>query len=79
MLDQPTQAYYESEEEKRSGKPSDRTAVLAMFRLMKDVVEELSPDFQIIVSDHADLSEEWFADSVVHNWRDDKLVPLSWL
>jgi hypothetical protein len=79
MLDQPTQAYYESEEEKRSGKPSDRTAVLAMFRLMKDIVEELAPDFQIIVSDHADLSEEWFADSVVHNWRDDKLVPLSWL
>ncbi|MDR7160934.1 DUF3732 domain-containing protein [Arthrobacter sp. BE255] len=79
MLDQPTQAYYESEEEKRSGRPSDRTAVLAMFRLMKDVVEELSPDFQIIVSDHADLSEDWFADSVVHNWRDDKLVPLSWL
>jgi hypothetical protein len=79
MLDQPTQAYYESEEEKRSGKPSDRTAVLAMFRLMKDVVEELSPDFQVIVSDHADLSEDWFADSVVHNWRDDKLIPLSWL
>jgi hypothetical protein len=78
MLDQPTQAYYESEEEKRSGKPSDRTAVLAMFRLMKDVVEELSPEFQIIVSDHADLTEDWFADSVVHNWREDKLVPQSW-
>lgn len=79
MLDQPTQAYYESEEEKNTGTPSDRTAVLAMFRLMKDVVEELSPDFQIIVSDHADLSEDWFAESVVHNWRDDKLVPSSWL
>lgn len=79
MLDQPTQAYYESEEDKRSGVPSDRTAVLAMFRLMKDVVEELSPDFQIIVSDHADLSEDWFADSVVHNWRDDKLIPQTWL
>ncbi|WP_168404537.1 DUF3732 domain-containing protein [Arthrobacter silvisoli] len=79
MLDQPTQAYYESEEEKQSGRPSDRTAVLGMFRLMKDVVDELSPNFQIIVSDHADLSEEWFANSVVHNWRRDKLIPASWL
>lgn len=81
MLDQPTQAYYQSEEERRSGKPndSDRDAVLAMFRLMKDVVEELSPHFQIIVSDHANLSEPWFAESVVHNWRDDKLIPATWL
>lgn len=81
MLDQPTQAYYQSEETRKSGKPndSDRDAVLAMFRLMKDVVEELAPRFQIIVSDHANLSEDWFADSVVHNWRDDKLIPASWL
>lgn len=81
MLDQPTQAYYQSEEARRTGRPndSDRTAVSAMFRLMKDVVEELAPDFQIIVSDHADLSDDWFAESIVHNWRDDKLIPADWI
>jgi hypothetical protein len=29
-----------------------------MFTLMRDVVDELSPKFQVIVSDHADLEEE---------------------
>ena len=35
-----------------------------MFELMRDVVDELAPAFQVIVCDHADLSQQWFQDAV---------------
>lgn len=72
-----------SEISKQSGIPdgdTDRVAVNRMFRLLYDIAEELSPRLQIIVCDHANLSHQWFQDSVVHNWRDgDKLIPQDWL
>jgi hypothetical protein len=83
MLDQPTQAYYPSEIEQQTGVPdsdSDKEAVRRMFRLLHDVAEELAPDLQIIVCDHANLPEDWFRGSVAHNWRDgEALIPQSWL
>lgn len=83
MLDQPTQAYYPSEIEQQSGVPdsdSDKEAVRRMFRLLHDVAEELAPNLQIIVCDHANLPEDWFRGSVAHNWRDgEALIPQSWL
>lgn len=51
-----------------------------MFQLMYDIVTELAPELQIIVCDHANLPEQWFRDSVIHNWRDGrKLIPRDWL
>jgi hypothetical protein len=51
-----------------------------MFTVMREVVEELSPRFQIIVSDHADLDEGWFQDGIVHTWWDGmKLIRSDWL
>jgi hypothetical protein len=83
ILDQPTQAHYPSEVSKQSGIPeddADRAAVNRMFRLLYDITEELAPQFQIIVCDHANLSDQWFQDSVVHNWRGgEKLIPRDWL
>lgn len=83
MLDQPTQAHYPSEKDNETGLPerdADRIAVRAMFELMRDVVAELTPDFQMIVCDHADLPEEWFAESVRHRWRDGTaLIPADWI
>jgi hypothetical protein len=72
VLEQPTQAHYPSEVSNQSGIPeddADRIAVNRMFRLLRDITEELAPHFQIIVCDHANLSDQWFQDSVVHNWR----------
>lgn len=67
MLDQPTQPYY-------------RVTVTGLFQLMHQVVTELAPRFQIIVSDHADLPHPWYQDSVRYNWRDgEKLIPTTWL
>ncbi len=83
MLDQPTQAHYPSENDNETGQPeedADRVAVRAMFALMRDVVAELAPQFQIIVCDHADLPEPWFQEAVREHWRHGvKLIPADWL
>jgi hypothetical protein len=83
MLDQPTQAYYPSELEQQQGTPrrdTDAAAVRRLYELMRDVVLELDPRFQVIVCDHANLAEDWFQSSVVENWRGGrKLIPEDWL
>jgi hypothetical protein len=83
MIDQPTQAFYPSDIAKNAGTvdDADRRAVLAMFTVMRDVVNGLAPRMQIIVSDHANLVEEkWFQDAVRHHWRGGiRLVPTDWL
>lgn len=86
MLDQPTQPYYPSDMAKARGRledlalDEDRVTVTGLFQLMHQVVTELSPAFQIIVSDHADLPHPWYQDSVRYNWRGgEKLIPTSWL
>jgi hypothetical protein len=83
MLDQPTQAYYPSEVTQRTGiaaTDADREAVLRIFQLILNVVTELASDFQVIVCDHANLSEDWFQESIMHNWRNgEALIPTDWL
>jgi hypothetical protein len=90
MIDQPTQAYFPSDVEKSSGIPErdeDREAVRRLYRLMYDLAAELAPGLQIIVCDHANLGDDWFQQSVEHNWRgedrsataDDRLIPEAWI
>jgi hypothetical protein len=83
MLDQPTQAYYPSEVEQLSGVPTrdeDRLAVRRLYELLRAVVAELNPQFQVIVCDHANLDEPWFQASVAENWRNGaQLVPEEWI
>lgn len=83
MLDQPTQVWYRSEVDQRSGALSadrDREAVNRLFQLIHEVVQELAPELQIIVCDHANLAEDWFQESVVHNWRHgEQLIPQDWI
>lgn len=83
MLDQPTQAHYPSERDNGTGLPeedADRRAVRAMFELMRDVVAELAPRFQLIVCDHADLPADWFRQSVRYRWRNgEALIPTDWI
>ncbi|WP_053658444.1 DUF3732 domain-containing protein [Micromonospora sp. NRRL B-16802] len=83
MLDQPTQVWYRSEVDQKTGTPgqdTDREAVGRLFRLIYDVIVELTPHMQVIVCDHANLPEAWFQDSVEHNWRGgEKLIPQEWI
>ncbi|WP_326623929.1 MULTISPECIES: DUF3732 domain-containing protein [unclassified Streptomyces] len=48
----------------------DCAAVRRLFQLMHQVTADLSPNFQMIVSDHADLPDPWFQQCVRYNWRD---------
>jgi hypothetical protein len=85
MLDQPTQVYYPAERYEEADVKTltdeDRDAVQGMFNLIFTVVEELAPRFQVIVTDHADLtSDKRFQKAIVERWRGDvKLVPIDWL
>ena len=83
MFDQPTQVYFPPEtSEDRSVEDledDDREAVRRLFRLIFDVTENLTPHLQVIITDHADLSEPWFRDAVIERWRGGaKLIPASW-
>lgn len=40
-----------------------------MFDLLLDVAQQLAPNLQIIVLDHADLRDSRFRDDVVERWR----------
>jgi Protein of unknown function (DUF3732) len=40
---------------------------------------DMHPQMQIIVTDHVELLEQWFRDSIVERWRDGiKFVPPLW-
>ncbi|MEU0946828.1 DUF3732 domain-containing protein [Streptomyces canus] len=86
LLDQVTQPFYPSEVAKDSGSPdlirsdADRNTVHGMFELMYDFVNDLTPNFQLIVSDHANLPDQWYQDCVRYNWRNgDALIPHDWI
>lgn len=82
VFDQPTQVYYppeKSDEIVQVGESSDDIAVNKMFNFMFDVVESLTPQLQVIVTDHAYLRNERFENSVIEVWRKgEKLIPEEW-
>ncbi|MFI5825385.1 DUF3732 domain-containing protein [Streptomyces rishiriensis] len=86
LLDQVTQPFYPSEVAKDSGNPdlirsdADRNTVRGMFELMYRFTNDLAPHFQLIVSDHANLPDQWYQDCVRYNWRNgEALIPQDWI
>ena len=50
-----------------------------MFRYVFDVVNDIAPKFQVVITEHADIDENWYQDAVVERWRKGvKLVPDDW-
>jgi len=83
FLDQPSKAHFPAELDVGGSmdavKDEDRSAVLRMFELLRDVMLELAPQFQIIVTEHADLNQDWYQAAVIERWRDgNRLVPSDW-
>jgi Protein of unknown function (DUF3732) len=86
FLDQPTQVYFppdldpEFQGDVGELEDDDRQKVARMFELIFTAVAELAPDFQVIVTDHADLlGSDDFQDAVVERWRDgNALIPEDW-
>ena len=83
FLDQPSQAYFPPDasaetvkNETDTGNP-DRQSVIKMFQL---VVAE-THDFQVVITEHADIQEDWFQSLVREKWWDGKtkLIPMDWL
>lgn len=80
MLDQPTQAFFPEEVvDAAEDEDADWQAVRRQFALLRDVVDDLEGELQIIVCDHANLSEAWFQEAVIDNWRNGvALIPTDW-
>lgn len=89
ILDQPSQVYFPStvyqamkgtiEESMRDD--ADTEAMRRMFDLLFRICEELQPNLQIIVMEHANLDDRRFQNALVEDpWRDGRaLIPQNWL
>lgn len=88
LIDQPTQVYFPSEQVYRDADGSvqkteadaDLNAVRRLFELLLKFTEEDVPGFQLIVTEHANLREQWFQDALVEEpWtKPPALVPEDW-
>lgn len=89
VLDQPSQVYFPSQAYRAlSGSVEDTAlvdvdvaAVTRMFDFLFDACERLAPNFQVIVTEHANLPDARFQAALVEApWHDGKaLVPSEWL
>jgi hypothetical protein len=83
FLDQPSQIYFPPEKYDvgvEGLEDDDRVALKRMFRLVFEVVASLAPGLQVIITEHADMDEDWYRDAVVERWREGaKLVPDDWV
>lgn len=80
FIDQPSQPYFSSDMSINQGEEdTDRKTVKRIYKLTYDFIKQLNPNFQIIITDHAEFREKWFRDCLRKTWRkDNKLVPESW-
>jgi hypothetical protein len=83
VLDQPSQIYYPPEKDPELKgvlqESSDEAAVRQMYEFIFSVTNELAPNFQVIVTDHAKLNSEAFRNATIEEWRNGvKLIPIEW-
>jgi hypothetical protein len=84
FIDQPSQVYFPEDndwqrQENGGTGGEDRQSVSRMYKLALNVVEELQGSFQVIITDHANINEDWFQQSIRERWREGaKLVPVEW-
>ena len=88
LIDQPTQVYFPSEQVYKDADGSvqkteadaDLNAVRRLFELLLRYTQEDVPGFQLIVTEHANLREQWFQDALVEApWsKPPALVPEDW-
>ena len=83
FLDQPSQVYFPSEKDFDGSmslvSEDDRLAVSKMFRLVFDAVKDVTPGLQVVITEHADINDDWYQAAVVERWRGGlKLIPEDW-
>jgi hypothetical protein len=88
LIDQPTQVYFPSAKVyddadgsvQRTEADADLDAVRRLFELLLKFTQQEVPGFQLIVTEHANLREQWFQDALVEPpWtKPPALVPEDW-
>jgi len=88
FIDQPTQVYFPSEAVyqqaggsiERTEKDADLEAVRRLFELLRRFGERDAPGFQTIITEHANLRDDWFQAALVEPpWtKPPALVPDDW-
>lgn len=88
LIDQPTQVYFPSEQVYKDADGSvqmteadaDLNAVRRLFELLLKFTQEDVPGFQLIVTEHANLRDQWFQEALVEQpWtKPPALVPEGW-
>ena len=87
VIDQPSQVYFPPDRElglRGDDLPDDDHAAvvrlfLSVFTAVEDAAKDLSP-FQLLITEHADLAEDWYQGAVIQRWRDgERLVPTDWI
>ncbi len=88
LIDQPTQVYFPSEQVYKDADGSvqmteadaDLNAVRRLFELLMKFAQEDVPGFQLIVTEHANLRDQWFQEALVEQpWtKPPALVPEGW-
>lgn len=88
LIDQPTQVYFPSEQiykdadgsVQRTEADADLDAVRRLFELLLKFTQEDVPGFQLIVTEHANLRDQWFQEALVEEpWKKPPaLVPEDW-
>jgi len=83
FLDQPSQVYFPPEKDVDGSMglvdEDDRLAVSRMFKFVSDAVKKIAPNIQVVITEHADIKEDWYQDAVVERWRGGlKLIPEDW-
>lgn len=88
MIDQPTQVYFPSEKiykevdgsPEKTMKDADIERVRSLFKLLYDFCEDDCPNFQVIVTEHANLNDSWFQKCLVEEpWtKPPALIPENW-
>ena len=88
LIDQPTQVYFPSEQVyknadgsvQRTEADADLNSVRRLFELLLRFSQVDVPGFQLIVTEHANLREQWFQDALVEEpWtKPPALVPEDW-
>jgi hypothetical protein len=88
LIDQPTQVYFPSETDyaeadgsiEKTEKDADLEAARRLFKLLDRFGRQDAPGFQIIVTEHANLRDEWFQSALVESpWpKPPALLPDDW-
>lgn len=83
FIDQPSQVYFPEDKDvinmESPEKELDREKVKNIYSSALNLIKELNPHLQIIITDHANLKEPWFQECIIKNWREGKkLVPDTW-